>query len=174
MKTLTLLASGALALVAASGVSLAQPAPPAANPFGPPARGPAMALAVEGAQTAIAACAANGYKVSAVIVDSVGAPRVVLSSDGAPTVTIDLASRKAYTANAFKMSSGAAGEKAKTDQGMAGRMTLDTRMIPWAGGKPLMVGADTIGAMAVSGAPGGDKDEACLDVGLAKIKDRLK
>ncbi len=166
MKTLTLLASSALALAALSGVASAQ--------FGPPARGPAMALAVEGAQTAIAACAANGYKVSAVVVDSSGAPRVVLSSDGAPTATVDIASRKAYTANAFKMSSGAAGEKAKTDQAMSGRMAMDVRTIPWAGGKPLMVGADTIGAIAVSGAPGGDKDEACVDVGLAKIKDRLQ
>ncbi len=166
MKTLTLLACSALALAASTGVASAQ--------FGPPARGPAVALALEGAQTAIAACAANGYKVSAVVVDSSGAPRVVVSADGAPTVTVDIASRKAYTANAFKMSSGAAGEKAKTDQGMAGRMTLDTHMITWAGGLPLMVGADTIGAIAVSGAPGGDKDEACVNVGLAKIKDRLQ
>jgi uncharacterized protein GlcG (DUF336 family) len=31
-----------------------------------------------------------------------------------------------------------------------------------------------IGAMSASGAPGGEKDEACVTAGLAKIADRLK
>jgi hypothetical protein len=34
-------------------------------------------------------------------------------------------------------------------------------------------GNDTIGGIGVSGAPGGDKDEACANAGLAKIRDRL-
>jgi uncharacterized protein GlcG (DUF336 family) len=38
---------------------------------------------------------------------------------------------------------------------------------------PIKVGNQTIGAIGVSGAPGGDKDEACADAGLAKISDRL-
>ena len=39
---------------------------------------------------------------------------------------------------------------------------------------PIKVGNDTIAAIGVSGAPGGDKDEACAEAGLAKIKDRLQ
>ena len=42
------------------------------------------------------------------------------------------------------------------------------------GGVPIMVGDEGIGAIAVSGAPGGEKDEACAEAGIAKIKDRLK
>jgi uncharacterized protein GlcG (DUF336 family) len=38
----------------------------------------------------------------------------------------------------------------------------------------LKVGADTIGAIAVSGAPGGDKDEVCAKAAVDKVKDRLK
>jgi uncharacterized protein GlcG (DUF336 family) len=30
-----------------------------------------------------------------------------------------------------------------------------------------------VGAVGVSGAPGGDKDEACANAGLAKISERL-
>ena len=42
------------------------------------------------------------------------------------------------------------------------------------GGVPIKAGTDTIGAIGVSGAPGGDKDEACADAGIAKIADKLK
>jgi uncharacterized protein GlcG (DUF336 family) len=41
------------------------------------------------------------------------------------------------------------------------------------GGLPIKVGSETIGGIGVSGAPGGDKDEACARAGLDKIKDRL-
>jgi uncharacterized protein GlcG (DUF336 family) len=43
-----------------------------------------------------------------------------------------------------------------------------------AGGLPIKAGTETIGAIGVSGAPGGDKDEACATAGLAKVADKLK
>jgi uncharacterized protein GlcG (DUF336 family) len=46
--------------------------------------------------------------------------------------------------------------------------------MPAQGGLPIMTGDDTIGAVAVSGSPGGDKDEACAQAGLDKIAARLK
>jgi uncharacterized protein GlcG (DUF336 family) len=42
------------------------------------------------------------------------------------------------------------------------------------GGIPIAIGTDVIGAIAVSGAPGWDMDEACAKAGLAKIADKLK
>jgi len=42
------------------------------------------------------------------------------------------------------------------------------------GGLPIVVGGQTLGAVAVSGSPGGDKDEACARAGLDKAADRLK
>jgi uncharacterized protein GlcG (DUF336 family) len=39
---------------------------------------------------------------------------------------------------------------------------------------PIKVGEDTIGAIGVSGAPGGDKDEACATAGIDKVADELK
>jgi uncharacterized protein GlcG (DUF336 family) len=42
------------------------------------------------------------------------------------------------------------------------------------GGVPIKVGEEVIGAIGVGGAPGGDKDEACAQAGIDKIKDRLK
>jgi uncharacterized protein GlcG (DUF336 family) len=42
------------------------------------------------------------------------------------------------------------------------------------GGLPIKVGDQLIGAVSVSGAPGGDKDAACANAGLAKVADKLK
>ena len=42
------------------------------------------------------------------------------------------------------------------------------------GGVPIKVGDQTIGAVAVSGAPGGNLDAACANAGIAKAADKLK
>jgi len=165
---MTLVGLGALSLVAVSGVAVAQPAPPP-----PPAPGPSSAVALDLAQTAIAACAANGYKVTAVVLNSAGAERLLLSSDGAPEMTGPVGIRKAFTVITFKAPSGAVGDRAKSDQALADRIKADPRLITWAGGEPLMAKGELIGALGVSGAPGGDKDDACATAAIAKVRDRL-
>ncbi len=47
-------------------------------------------------------------------------------------------------------------------------------MIPAQGALPIVVDGDTIGAIGVSGSPGGDKDEACAKAGIDKVADKLK
>jgi uncharacterized protein GlcG (DUF336 family) len=47
-------------------------------------------------------------------------------------------------------------------------------MVPAQGGLPFMVGEDAIGAVGISGAPGGDKDEACAKAGIDKVAADLK
>ena len=42
------------------------------------------------------------------------------------------------------------------------------------GGLPIRAGGSLIGAVGVSGAPGGDKDEACAAVAIKAISDRLE
>ena len=42
------------------------------------------------------------------------------------------------------------------------------------GALPIKIGEDTVGAAGVSGAPGGDKDEDCVKVGISKVADQLK
>jgi uncharacterized protein GlcG (DUF336 family) len=38
---------------------------------------------------------------------------------------------------------------------------------------PIKIGEDVIGAVGVSGAPGGDKDEACSKAGIDKVSAQL-
>lgn len=176
MKTLPGISTTILAFLAASGLAMAQApaAPPRPGPPPPPARGPASALALEAAQTAIATCAANGYKVTVAVLNSAGSTRLMLLSDGAPDMTSQFATRKAFTAVTLKEPTAVVSEQVKTDAALADRIKNDPRMITWAGGQPLMAGGEVIGAIAVSGAPGGDKDDVCTSAGVARIKDRLQ
>ncbi len=81
--------------------------------------------------------------------------------------------RKAFTVITFKAPSGAVGDRAKTDPALADRIKADPKLITWAGGQPLMVGGELIGALGVSGAPGGDKDDACTTAAIAKVQGKL-
>jgi uncharacterized protein GlcG (DUF336 family) len=47
-------------------------------------------------------------------------------------------------------------------------------MVPAQGALPINAGNETIGAIGVSGAPGGDKDEACAKAGIEKVANELK
>ena len=122
------------------------------------------------AQAAIAQCRANGYRVTATVLDSGGNMKVVLRDDGSALVTIDLSHRKAYAAVIFRRSSA---ETVKAFGAMTPSPVIEGTVM-LAGGVPVKVGNDTIGAIGVSGAPGGDKDEACANAGLAKVADKLK
>ena len=175
MRTRTTIGHGALALALAAiagGAAAQAPARPFTPPP-PPARGPATPLALEAARAAIETCAANGYKVGVVVLNSAGAPRVMVLSDGAPDMTGQIATRKAFTAVTLKVPTAVVSEQVKTDKALADRIANDPHMITWAGGQPLTVGGEVIGAIAVSGAPGGDKDDVCTSAGVAKIQSRL-
>jgi molybdate transport system substrate-binding protein len=138
------------------------------------ARGVPTALAIEGAETAIATCLGNTYKVTALIVDAAGVPVVMISGDGAAAVTQRIAMGKAQTVIKYKITSGEAATKANSDPAFMAELAADPLVgPPRQGAVPIMVGGEMIGAFAVSGAPGGDRDEPCSIAGLAKIQDRL-
>src|SRR5262249_59494776 len=90
---------------------------------------------------------------------------VAMRGDGTGPHTLENSMKKAYTSRAFRRSSGdfADGIKSYT----AGQLRL-TNVVPARGALPIMVGEDAIGAVGVSGAPGGAKDEACAQAGIEK------
>jgi len=145
-----------------------------------------IALAVEAAKTAIDTCKANGYQVTVTIMDPDFSTRLVLRGDGAGDRTVEIARRKAYTVIKTGMSSGDFGKTLPPSAPppppapgagpppLPGPINGDANLISWAGGLPVKAGGKVVGAMSVSGAPGGEKDEACVSAGLAKIADRLK
>ena len=179
MHTLTRLSLALCASLAAASAMAQAPAPGAA-PGGPPpapprARGPALALAVEAAQTAVATCTTNGYKTTATVVDSAGVPIVILSGDGAPERTQAVGLSKTTTTIKYKVPSGEIADRVKTDTALDAEVKADPKIgTARRGALPIKVGGEIIGALSVSGAPGGDKDEVCVQAGLEKIASRLK
>ena len=104
--------------------------------------------------------------------DRAGDLKLLLVGDGASALSRELSRRKAYTSAMRRITTADLAKQVATP-GAFNPTLYDTQMVTARGGVPIKVGTQTIGAIGVSGAPGGDKDEACADAGLAKISDRL-
>jgi uncharacterized protein GlcG (DUF336 family) len=131
------------------------------------------AMAITIAQTAIETCKASGYAVSASVVGRNGEIIAQVRGDNASPHTVENSFRKAYTARTLRAPSGALVERIKTDP-VIGNIVHLTNIIALPGALPIKVGDETIGAAGVSGAPGGDKDEACAKAGIDKVSAELK
>ena len=129
-------------------------------------------VAVTIAQTAIEVCKTNGYAVSATVVGRNGEILVQIRGDNTGPHTFENSFRKAYTARTFRSPSGALVDRLKADPTL-GLIHL-TNVIANQGALPIKVGEDVIGAVGASGAPGGEKDEACVKAGIEKVADQLK
>ena len=144
------------------------------SPPPPPARGPGLGLSDEAARRAIGVCAQNGYQVAAVVVDSTGALRAALVADRASSRYIDIAMRKAFTAITFGVPTSEISVRAPTDAESSARIAADPRLIARTGARLLRVGDTIVGAIGVSGAPGGDKDDVCAAAAVERIQPRLR
>ena len=167
------LTMGALALAAATGTVFAQQ-----GGQQPPARGLAMALAVEAAQEAVSTCLSQGVKGAAAVLDSAGVLRVLVSADGASQNASELSPKKGIAAIQMKKPSSEIQAEMEKDPALKAKLDADKTIFPRAGAIPLMAGNDLIGAIAFGGANGqqggGTHDEACAKAGLDKIRARVK
>jgi uncharacterized protein GlcG (DUF336 family) len=133
------------------------------------------ALSVEAALSvangALDKCRADGYRISLTVLDASGLVKIQVRGDGTGPHTLEHSRRKAYTALTFKRTSA---ETAKAWASAATPPPAIEGTVGAAGGVPIKAGNEVIGAIGVSGAPGGEKDEACADAGIAKIAELLK
>lgn len=120
---------------------------------------------------ALEKCRADGYRISLTVLDASGLVKVQVRGDGTGPHTLEHSRRKAYTALTFKRTSA---ETAKAWASAATPPPAIEGTVGAAGGVPITAGNEVIGAIGVSGAPGGEKDEACAAAGIAKIADLLK
>ena len=137
------------------------------------------ALANELVGESVANCASRGYKVVAVVVDLDGVRQAELRGDGAPIHSMNNAYNKAYTVASMGPS-----RKEETTKQIADRLAKNPPSgvpynplphITYAQGAVAIVhNGSFIGALGVSGAPGGHLDEECARVAMAKIRDRMK
>ncbi|MCY1166553.1 GlcG/HbpS family heme-binding protein [Polaromonas sp.] len=122
--------------------------------------------ALELATTSLERCRADGYKVTITVLNRHARTAVVVSDDGVNPHTIENSLRKAYTA--FTTRGPSADMSKRTQPGLAGFMQLD-KITTIEGGLPIFAGKELVGAVGISGAPGGEKDAACAQAGLDRI-----
>src|SRR6516165_2114582 len=155
---------------AAVGLVCALASPVSAQLLNEKSLSAAMAMTI--AQTALEACTKQGYHVSVHVLGRNGETLVAVRGDGAPPHTMENSQRKAYTSRTFRIPSGEFVQRVKDNPTM-GAVHL-SGIIAAQGALPIKVGDEVIGAVGVSGAPGGEKDEACSKAGLDKVADQLK
>ena len=123
------------------------------------------------AQESMAKCRADGYKVTVTVVDGANVLKAFLRDDGASMATVEVGRMKANSVMAFGRPSG---PPANLPPGQPAPPPVLPGTINAMGGVPIKVGDQLIGAVSVSGAPGGEKDAACANAALAKVADKLK
>ncbi len=130
-----------------------------------------LALAQTIANAAIAQCRSIGYKISVTVVDREGLPIVMMRDDGAGLFTPEGSDRKAYTARAFGQPSADFVKRLQDRPETVGSRHY-SRVLALAGGLPIKVSDEIVGAVGVSGTPG--KDDDCSQAGIDKVADQLK
>lgn len=129
-------------------------------------------VALEVAQAALKRCRTDGYQVAVAVVDRFGQPQVMLRDRFAGLPAPETASDKAYTALSFRSNTSDLAKSVQSGQLSAGLGNLPhVRFL--AGGIVIESGGTLIGAVGVSGASGGDKDEACAKAGVDAVRDKL-
>ncbi len=137
-----------------------------------------MALAMEAAAEAVAACEKSNYRVTVTVLDRAGQTRVILKGDHATPHTLDSSRGKAYTVVTLgpivKLdTSGEIATRIKENPAAAGLSAIPG-LVFLTGGVAIKSGDELLAAIGVGGAPGGNLDEICAKAGIDKIKDRLK
>ena len=129
--------------------------------------------ALKAAQAALAKCRASGFQVTVAVVDRMGVVQVLLRDRFAGPHTVDMAGAKAYTAVSFRTNT-----TALADATQPGRPQSGIRNRPGvaAVGGALMIeaGGTLLGAIGVSGAPGGKEDDACAAAGISAVREELE
>jgi len=131
-----------------------------------------VATATTMAMAAIEACKAQGYNVSAHVLGREGQVIVAIRNPAAGFATFENSMKKAYTARTTRAPSGKFAETVKGNPNAA--QFFLTNFVAAQGALPITVGNDVIGAIGISGAPGGDKDEVCAKAGIDKVAAQLR
>ena len=129
-------------------------------------------LALALARAALTDCQKQGYQVSIAVVDRFGVTQVLLRDRFAGAHTVPTATGKAWTAVSFRTNTGELVAATQPGSPQAGVRNLPNATII-AGGVMVEAAGTLVGAIGVSGAPGGDNDEACAKAGIAAIRDKL-
>jgi uncharacterized protein GlcG (DUF336 family) len=123
------------------------------------------------AMKSVEACRKDGYNVSAVVLDRSGSVQVALRDTLAAPHTLEIAERKA----GMSIMSGIASSEFRSARAdIRPELNHMSGLIVMEGALPIRAAGSLAGAVGVSGAPGGDRDEACAAAALKAVEERLE
>lgn len=155
-----------LALLAAAPAAIAQDATFATRTLTPEA-------ALAAAKAALDACRKENAQVAVAVTDRAGLVQVLLRDRYAGAHTVEVAADKAWTAASFRTPTLDLAAETQAGRPMSGIRGL-ARFMAVGGGRPIEAGGSTLGAIGVSGAPGGEMDDRCARAGLRAIADTIE
>jgi uncharacterized protein GlcG (DUF336 family) len=120
------------------------------------------------ARATLDSCRSNGFQVAVAVTDRSGVAQVMLRDRFAGPHTVDAAINKAWTAVSFRQDTLALARATASPEHSGPRSF--PRVVAVGGGVPVSAGGAILGAVGVSGAPGGEADDACARAGIAAIE----
>ncbi len=128
--------------------------------------------ALKAATSALQKCRGDGYQVAVAVVDRMGNMQVMIRDRFAGAHTPDTARRKAWTAASFRTNTTDLLDISGPGQPQAGLRDI-TGALALGGGILIEAGGSLVGAIGVSGAPGGDLDDVCALAGIEAIEEDI-
>ncbi len=128
--------------------------------------------ALKAALAALEKCREEGFQAAVVITDRNGLPQIMLRDRFAGAHTHETARRKAWTAASFRENTTELAQATADGTTMSGIRHVDDAIMI-GGGMLIDAGGTTVGAIGVSGAPGGDMDDLCAEAGIEAIEDDI-
>ena len=133
------------------------------------------ALQLELAEQARQACAATGADVAVAVADASGLVRTQVSGDGAGSIAIETARRKAISATLVGFPTAKLGDAARDAPAYVEMLrALHPELITIGGGLPIRIDGQVVGGIGVGGSSGGAADEACATQALAWLAAKTK
>ncbi|MGQ0751296.1 MAG: GlcG/HbpS family heme-binding protein [Betaproteobacteria bacterium] len=129
--------------------------------------------ALKAANSALVKCRADGYQVAVAVVDRSGIPQVMLRDRFAGPHTPDMAISKAWTAVTFRTDTSRLAEETQAGKQMSG-IRHRHGVVAVGGGRVIEGKGSLLGGIGVSGAPGGDRDDACASAGISAIQEAIE
>jgi uncharacterized protein GlcG (DUF336 family) len=129
-------------------------------------------VALDLARAALTSCQKSGFQVSVAVVDRFGVVQVMLRDRFAGPHTPPTATGKAWTAVTFRTNTTELVALTQPGMPQAGVRSLPGAVV-LGGGIMVEAGGAMVGAVGVSGAPGGDADDECAKAGIEAVRDKL-
>jgi uncharacterized protein GlcG (DUF336 family) len=174
-KSLAIIGAGIAALaIAASAQALEGAKPPPVKP----AQGLvtqhelSLEMAKAIAEATLERCRQGGYHTVAIVVDRAGQVLVTLRDEQATSQMMEMARRKAYTARMFRRSTAEWAERTRPGQDANAQRDLPD-VLALAGGMPIKLGEETIGAVGSAGSTL-ELDDSCAKAGVAKAESLMR